>query len=64
MSRVLPGRVKCEQPGIGEGGEWPALMVVVRGSEAGPLVLLAQDRAQPSADELVEHEEGAGGARV
>jgi len=34
-------------------------MVIASCSESGPLGLLAQDRTQPSADELVEHEEGA-----
>src|SRR5882724_288860 len=35
-------------------------MIIASGSEAGPLGLLAQDRSQPSADELVEHDERAG----
>src|ERR1700731_5323253 len=35
-------------------------MVGLTASEAGTLVLLAQERAQPSADELVEHDKGAG----
>src|SRR5258708_39774864 len=35
-------------------------MVGLTASEAGTLFLLAQERAQPSADELVEHDKGAG----
>src|SRR6266568_1061140 len=34
-------------------------MVIASCSESGSLGLFAQDRTQPSADELVEHEEGA-----
>src|SRR5712691_5737685 len=35
-------------------------MVGLTAPEAGTFLLLAQERAQPSADELVEHDEGAG----
>src|SRR5712691_10475861 len=60
VSRVLPGRVKREQPGIGEEGVGPEAMVIASCSESGPMGLPAQDRPQPSADELVEHDERAG----
>src|SRR3954451_12902000 len=36
----------------------PELMVASTCPKAGPLALPAQDRAQPSSGELIEHEEG------
>src|ERR1700675_581424 len=60
VSRSTPGCVECEQPGSCEECVGPALVVGVTATVAGTLFLLAQERAQPSADELVEHNEGAG----
>src|SRR5204862_491305 len=54
VSRVLPGRMKCEQPSFCEECIRPLAMVAVRLTEAGPLRLLAQDRTQPSSRELVD----------
>jgi hypothetical protein len=51
--------MKCEQPGLGEEGIRPALMVGASCSEAGSSLLLSQDRTQPPADEPIEHDEGA-----
>ena len=58
VSRRLPGRVQGEQPGVGEEGVGPALMVGQAAPEAGMLGLLAQDRAQSSSHEPVERREG------
>jgi hypothetical protein len=43
-----------------EEGIGPALMVGLAPSNAGALILLAQDGAQPSADEAVEEPNKAG----
>ena len=55
----MPGCVKCEQSGLCEEGVGPAFVIVQTESEAGPLLLLAQDGAQPSADKAVYKREGA-----
>src|SRR4030081_3106303 len=59
VSRSAPGCVECEQPGLSEECVGPALMVGTTATVAGTLFLLAQERAQPSADKLVERDEGA-----
>src|SRR5262245_9548286 len=60
LSRGLPSCVKREQPGLGEEGVGPALVIGWTESKARPLFLLAQEGAQPSANELVQHDKGAG----
>src|SRR5437899_11257332 len=47
-SRLISGRGQGEQPEICEEGVGPALVIVGTAAKAGPLVLLAQDRSQPS----------------
>jgi hypothetical protein len=59
VSRGLPSCVECEQPGLREECVGPALMIVATSPEARPLLLLAQERSQPSADEPVDSDEGA-----
>ena len=50
--------MKREQPGFGEEGIWPALMVGAADAPPGALFLLAQDGAQSSPDKPVEFAEG------
>ena len=50
--------MKREQPGFGEEGIWPALMVGAADAPPGALFLLAQDGVQPSPDKPVELAEG------
>src|SRR5260370_15218105 len=54
MSRLHVGSVKGEQPAIREEGVGPLPVVGFASSDAGALVLLAQDGAQPSADEAID----------
>src|SRR5882724_1227519 len=57
MSRVFKGCCKGEQSLIREEGVRPSLLVGFASSEAGPLVLLAQDGAQPPPDETIKNAE-------
>src|SRR5271157_5547703 len=52
-----PGCVECEQPCLREEGVGPALLVLTTATEAGAFLLLAQERAQPSADHFVDADE-------
>ena len=54
MSRVFKRCCKGEQSLIREEGVGPSLMVGFASSEPGPLVLLAQDGAQPTPNETVK----------
>jgi hypothetical protein len=52
--------VQREQPSFREVGIWPAFLIIEAAPDARSLVLFAQERAKPAADELVEIVEGAG----
>ncbi len=50
----MPCRVKGEQPGIREESVGPAHLIGPAAAEAGPLLLHAQESAEPSPDQTIE----------
>ena len=50
----MPGCVKRDQPGVREEGVCPTHLIGQAASGAGTLFLLAQESAQPSADQPVQ----------
>src|ERR1700757_3076042 len=59
VSRGFPGCLQGEQPEVREEGVRPLHMIGPVSSHRRALVLLAQDGAQPSSDELVKSSEQA-----
>jgi len=58
LARQVRGLGQREETEIGEVSIRPLLMVVQAALTAGSMLLAAQDRAQPTADEAVEGREG------